>query len=308
MLPARRLSARRPFRDGISGQWPGWRGDTDAEMASVYYSQRPVGGRGQHHGDDCSGWICKRKSGAKPGSYAGWALLHSGLLSGRWHNYDAYWVVPAAAQASLAQVQAQLMPAAQAVQAVSKRMSTSRSRSGRQPAFGGGWNTERSALFEWRSYTAIASGGQALCRHDVQRSSPLAGGNMTGALQTPAMNGEQSPLAGSSQTTLQAAINAAGSNGAVVIPPTYAGTDGFTNSNGVYVKDLRRATAQQQERSVRIRRVCDGATDDTNALQAALNYANANGVTLTIPQGTCKTRSLNWRGSRLAAWGNRCRH
>ena len=31
-----------------------------------------------------------------------------------------YWVVPAAAQASLAQVQAQLMPAAQAVQAVSK--------------------------------------------------------------------------------------------------------------------------------------------------------------------------------------------
>ena len=31
-----------------------------------------------------------------------------------------YWVVPAAAQASLAQVQAQVMPAAQAVQAVSK--------------------------------------------------------------------------------------------------------------------------------------------------------------------------------------------
>jgi hypothetical protein len=31
-----------------------------------------------------------------------------------------YWVVPAAAQATLAQVQAQLMPAAQAVQAVSK--------------------------------------------------------------------------------------------------------------------------------------------------------------------------------------------
>ena len=31
-----------------------------------------------------------------------------------------YWVVPAAAQATLAQVQAQVMPAAQAVQAVSK--------------------------------------------------------------------------------------------------------------------------------------------------------------------------------------------
>ena len=40
-----------------------------------------------------------------------------------------YWVVPAAAQATLAQVQAQVMPAAQAVQAVSKAMWTSRLRS-----------------------------------------------------------------------------------------------------------------------------------------------------------------------------------
>jgi polygalacturonase len=36
--------------------------------------------------------------------------------------------------------------------------------------------------------------------------------------------------------------------------------------------------------------VCDGVTDDTNALQAALNYAQTHGVALTIPQGTCKTR------------------
>ena len=216
-----------------------------------------------------------------------------------------YWVVPAAAQASLAQVQAQLMPAAQAVQAVSKAYVDQ-------------------SIAEVEGSLLLAAGGtlsgplylngdptqplQAADKHYVDttfsEAVPLAGGNMTGALQTPAMNGEQSPLAGSSQTTLQAAINAAGSNGAVVIPPTYAGTDGFTNSNGVYVKDLRRATAQQQERSVKeFGAVCDGATDDTNALQAALNYANANGVTLTIPQGTCKTRSLNWRGESIGGLG-----
>jgi hypothetical protein len=32
---------------------------------------------------------------------------------------------------------------------------------------------------------------------------PLAGGNMTGALATPAVNGVESPVAGSAQTTLQ---------------------------------------------------------------------------------------------------------
>jgi hypothetical protein len=52
---------------------------------------------------------------------------------------------------------------------------------------------------------------------------PLAGGNMTGDLQTPAVNGVQSPAAGSAQTTLQSAVTAAGTNGAVEIPPTYAG-------------------------------------------------------------------------------------
>ena len=34
-------------------------------------------------------------------------------------------------------------------------------------------------------------------------------------------------------------MNAAGTNGAMEIPPTYAGTDTFTNPNGVRVTDLR---------------------------------------------------------------------
>ena len=216
-----------------------------------------------------------------------------------------YWVVPAAAQASLAQVQAQLMPAAQAVQAVSKTYVDQ-------------------AILEATLSQLTAAGGtlsgplylngdptqplQAADKHYVDatfaEAVPLAGGNMTGALQTPALNGVQSPAAGSSQTTLQAAMSAAGTSGAMEIPPTYAGTDGFTNPNGVYVKDLRPAAAQQQERSVKeFGAVCDGATDDTNALQSALNYANTHTVALTIPQGTCKTRSLNWHGESIGGLG-----
>jgi hypothetical protein len=62
--------------------------------------------------------------------------------------------------------------------------------------------------------------------------------------------------------------------------------------------------AQQFERSVKeFGAVCDGATDDTNALQAALNYAQAHGVALTIPQGTCKTRTLNWHGESIGGLG-----
>jgi len=216
-----------------------------------------------------------------------------------------YWVIPAAASATIAQVQAQLMPAAQAVQAVSK-------------------SYVDNLIAELEGSLLTASGGtltgplylccdptqplEAADKHYVDETFalavPLAGGNMTGPLQTPAINGVQSPLAGSAQTTLQAAVNAAGTTGAVQIPPTYTGADTFTNTNGLYVTDLRPAAAQQRERSVKeFGAVCDGATDDTNALQAALNYANAHSVALTIPQGTCKTHTLNWRGESIGGLG-----
>jgi hypothetical protein len=216
-----------------------------------------------------------------------------------------YWVVPAAAQASLGQVQAQLMPAAQAVQAVSKAYVDQ-------------------AITELTESLLTASGGtlsgplylsgdptqplQAADKHYVDttfgQAVPLAGGSMTGALATPAVNGVEAPVAGSSQTSLQAAMSAAGTSGAMEIPPTYTGTDGFTNPNGVYVTDLRPRGAQQFERSVKeFGAVCDGATDDTNALQSALNYAETHGVALTIPQGTCKTRALNWHGESIGGLG-----
>ena len=138
----------------------------------------------------------------------------------------------------------------------------------------------------------------------VEPGGSVGGREHDGRFEHAAVNGVQAPAAGSSQTTLQAAMTAAGTNGAMEIPPTYAGTDGFTNPNGVHVTDLRTSGAQQTERSVKeFGAVCDGVTDDTNALQAALNYAQAHGVALTIPQGTCKTRSLNWHGESIGGLG-----
>jgi hypothetical protein len=216
-----------------------------------------------------------------------------------------YWVVPAAAQASLAQVRAQVMPAAQAVQTVSKAyvdQSIAELEGSLLTASGG---TLNGPLYLNADPTQPM---QAATKHyvdtQVATAVPLAGGTMTGALTTPAINGVQAPASGSAQTTLQAAMNAAGSSGAMTIPPNYAGTDTFTNLSGVKVTDLRTTGAQQTERSVKeFGAVCDGVTDDTNALQEALNYANAHGVSLTIPEGTCKTRSLNWHGESIGGLG-----
>ncbi len=151
-----------------------------------------------------------------------------------------YWVVPAAAEASLAAVQAQVMPAAQAVQTVSKAyvdQSISELSESLLTASGG---TLSGPLYLSGDPTQPL---QAADKHYVDETFalavPLAGGNMTGPLTTPSVNGVQSPQPVSSQTTLQAAMTAAGSNGAVEVPPAYAGTDRFTNPNGVYVTDLR---------------------------------------------------------------------
>ena len=223
----------------------------------------------------------------------------SGTLHVSWPAFTT------AAQASLGQVQAQVMPAAQAVQTVSKsyvdRAITELTQSV-LTAFGGSLSGPLYLNGDPTQPLQVADMHNVDAQ--VATAVPLAGGSMTGALATPAVNGVESPTAGSSKTTLQAAMNAAGTNGAMLIPPGYAGTDGFTNPNGVRVTDLRKGAAQPTEQSVKeFGAVCDGATDDTTALQSALNYANAHGVALTIPQGTCKTRALNWHGESIGGLG-----
>ena len=216
-----------------------------------------------------------------------------------------YWVVPAAASATLAQVQAQVMPAAQAVQAVSKAYvdQSIAELAGSQLTANGGTLTGPLYLNGDPTQTLEAA-DKHYVDAQVATAVPVAGGNMTGALTTPSVNGVQAPAAASAQTTLQAAMNAAGTYGAMEIPPNYAGTDTFTNTNGARVADWRTTGSQQTERSVKeFGAVCDGVTDDTNALQAALNYANAHFVALTIPEGTCKTRALNWRGESMGGLG-----
>jgi hypothetical protein len=216
-----------------------------------------------------------------------------------------YWVVPAAAQAALSQVQAQVMPAAQAVQAVSKAYVDESIAEITDNIVASTGGTMTGPLYLSGDPTQPL---QAADKHYVDESFalavPLAGGNMTGPLTTPSVNGVQSPQSVSSQTTLQEAMSTAGTNGAMEIPPTYAGTDGFTNVNGIYVADLRSTVAQQYERSVKeFGAVCDGATDDTNALQAAINYAQTHAVSLTIPEGTCKTHTLSWHGESMGGMG-----
>ena len=75
-----------------------------------------------------------------------------------------YWIVPAAAQASLAQVQAQLMPAAQAVQAVSKAyVDQAISCAGTRRVYVIGRDPDGAALSEWRSDAGFAGRRQTLC-------------------------------------------------------------------------------------------------------------------------------------------------
>ncbi len=99
-----------------------------------------------------------------------------------------YWVVPAAASASLAQVQAQVMPAAQAVQAVSKAYVDQAITELAQSSLTASGGTLSGPLYLSADPTQPL---QAADKHyvDVQVATavPLAGGNMTGALTSPAV-------------------------------------------------------------------------------------------------------------------------
>ena len=156
--------------DGVSGEWPGGLGNGERELACVYYGER-AGGRGESMtvtipADGFLSVNLAPNQGATPAGvyYTAVYDLSDGSTS------TEYWVVPAAAQASLAQVQAQLMPAVQAVQAVSKAyvdQAITELTESLLTASGG--TLSGAAVFEWGSDAAFAGGGQALCGYDLRR-------------------------------------------------------------------------------------------------------------------------------------------
>lgn len=96
------------------------------------------------------------------------------------------------------------------------------------------------------------------------------------------------------------AITNAGSDGSVVVPGSYTGTDTFqVNPNGVMIEDQRplsnTSRAVPRIDAAMYGAVCNGATDDTAAIQAALNAANSYSLPVVsrhnnvvhLPQGSC---------------------
>ena len=222
-----------------------------------------------------------------------------------------YWVVPVAATATLASVQAQLMPAAVAVQSVSKAYvdQAIAELAGSLLTANGGTLTGP-LILAGDPTTPLMAADKHYVDEVFAEAVPSGGGTVLGPLMAPAVNGVYSPAAGTGQTTLQATQTAAAAaGGSMMVPPTYAGTDTFSNTAGIRVEDLRALGAQQHERSVKeFGAVCDGVTNDTAALQSAINFAQAalasgHGIVLTLPAGICKTHQLLWHLESIGGQG-----
>lgn len=182
-----------------------------------------------------------------------------------------YWVVPEAAQATLAQVQAQVMPAAEAVQAVTKAYVDQSIAQLSQDLVSSGGGTMTGPLFLNSDPTQPM---QAADKHYVDdafaNAVPITGGTMSGIL-----NGTSASFSGT-----VAAAN---------------GFHGTVQDNGGQVYDVRAFGAK-----------CDGVTDDSAAFQAAIaamegtsGTSKATNSTVFVPAGSCVVHGLV-----LAKWGD----
>jgi hypothetical protein len=122
-----------------------------------------------------------------------------------------YWVVPATTTATIASVEAQVLPAAQAVQAVTKAYVDQQiaALGSSQLSPTGGTLTGPLTL-SGDPTTPLMAADKHYVDQSFAQAVPLAGGTMTGALATPAINGLASPVNGSAQTNLQSTVTAAG--------------------------------------------------------------------------------------------------
>ncbi len=174
-----------------------------------------------------------------------------------------YWIVPSAAQASLAQVQSQVMPAAQAVQAVTK-------------------------AYVDQSIAELS-----------QSQLTASGGTLSGPLY---LNADPTqPLQASDKHYVDTSVSqvvGSGISGTSISPQTMAGPLNGTSatfSGNLGIGSTEIGTAQGVAVTV-AGAACNGTTDDTAAIQAALNTAgsqsapptalNVWGATQNLPQGT----------------------
>lgn len=93
-------------------------------------------------------------------------------------------------------------------------------------------------------------------------------------------------------TTIQSAFTHAGSTGSVLIPANYGGTDGFVNVGSPpynQVTDLRPWSESHPPNKLYAKSfgaVCDGGTDDTTAIQDAIDASVNYNFPLTTPQSS----------------------
>ena len=164
-----------------------------------------------------------------------------------------YWVVPASATATIASVEATVVPTAVATQAVSKAYvdQAIADLEGSLLTTDGGTLTGP-LILAGDPTTPLMAADKHYVDETLSGGLSGSGGALLGPLTAPAVNGVYSPTAGTTTTTLQSTETAAvAAGGSMEIPPTYAGTDGFTNTAGIRVEDLRAQGAQQHERSVK---------------------------------------------------------
>lgn len=138
-----------------------------------------------------------------------------------------------------------------------------------------------------------ATSDQAANRHYVDTQVTTVSGSL---VQKLARQGDTPITMGATRfasqfANIQAAITDAGTNGSVVIPADYSGSDSFTNPNNVQIMDMRGdASAYRGLYNVRdFGAKPDDTTDDWAAIQAAIDAASAgNGPfgAVYVPRGT----------------------
>jgi hypothetical protein len=215
-----------------------------------------------------------------------------------------YWVVPPGGPVSIAQVRSQVMPAAQAVQAVSKAYVDQAIQSINQgsltstggaltgPLYLNGDPTQELQAADKRYVDAAVAVAVPLAGTAGQIAYYTGDGTVLGGT-----NAVPIAAGGTGASTAAGALTAlGGASLGTTAGQSFAGPI-FAPSVNASVNDSINVKAAPYNAK------CDGATDDRAALQSALNDALALGKPVEFPIGVCKTHRLLWKGQSLFGKG-----